>query len=128
VEGHQEPPKSLRSHVDGELALGNMENAEDDTGFSSRLLADAYSGGLTRLAGMLDFVKKHLMGKKGQVVGPRTLRCLLFRYQLARDILSELGEPPNPRELANIVVSVYAGTTQTTDKPSRVEMAVRQVS
>ena len=51
VEGHQEPPKSLRSHVDGELALGNMENAEDDTGFSSRLLADAYSGGLTRLAG-----------------------------------------------------------------------------
>ena len=44
VEGHQEPQKSLRSHADGELAFGDLENAEDDTGFSSRLLADARTG------------------------------------------------------------------------------------
>ena len=44
MEGHQEPQKSPRSHADGELAFGGLENAEDDTGFSSRLLADARTG------------------------------------------------------------------------------------
>lgn len=53
-----------------------------------------------------EFVRQHLSGNDRELVGPRTLRCLLFRYQLARDILSELGKQPSARELANVVVAV----------------------
>jgi len=77
---------------------------------------------------ILEFVRHHLRGDNRKAVGPRTLRCLLFRYQLARDILSKLGDRPDPRELAKTVVSVYAGTSETTDEPSRLETVVRQVS
>jgi hypothetical protein len=69
-----------------------------------------------------------LVGKRQGVLGPRTLRCLLFRYQLARDILFKLGHSPEPRELANIIVSVYAGVVEPSGTPSDIEMVVRQVS
>lgn len=79
-------------------------------------------------AAILKFLDHYLRRKEGAVVGPRTIRCLLFRYQLAREILSKLGVQTDPTQLANIVVGVYADTLGTSQQPSRVELVVRQVS
>lgn len=72
---------------------------------------------------ILKSVKKYLSGQRREIVGPRTLRCLLFRYQLAREILSELGEAINPTELANSIVAYYANE----ESPERVSVIVERV-
>jgi len=59
---------------------------------------------------------------------PRSLRGLLFRYQLARNLLSKLGERPDPQIIANAVVTVYANGTVDGNTPTTIENVVRQVS
>lgn len=47
------------------------------------------------------------MSGKGDSLGPRSIRSLFFRYQLARLILIKLGEIPDPKELARAVIYSY---------------------
>ena len=78
---------------------------------------------------ILAAVRKHLLsGDEREVIGPRSLRCLLLRYQLARNILSKLGKHPEASQLADVVVSIYAGTMNSTNLQTIVEKVVRQVS
>jgi len=78
---------------------------------------------------ILAAVYTHLLsGDEREMIGPRTLRCLLFRYQLARNILSKLGTHPEASQLADVVVSIYAGTMNSTNLQTIVEKVVRQVS
>jgi hypothetical protein len=77
---------------------------------------------------IIECVKRDLRGEDREVVGPRALRCILFRYQLARDILSRLGKHPNPRELAKAVVAVYAKTTTDETPGSIIQNVVNQLS
>lgn len=74
-------------------------------------------------------VGKHFNGEDREEVGPRTIRCLLFRYQLARDVLTKLGQPkPDPRNLADVVISFYAGSGDDNADASIIDRVVRQVS
>lgn len=77
---------------------------------------------------ILKSVQECLSGQRREIVGPRTLRCLLFRYQLARGILSELGETINPSELANAIVAYYANEGAPETVSVIVDRVVRQVS
>lgn len=79
-------------------------------------------------AAIEEFVEHHISRNNGQTVGPRTIRSLLFRYQLAREILNKQGHAPKPRELANTVVQVHVGSVEPTNAPSATESVVRQVS
>lgn len=74
-------------------------------------------------------LKQYLSSSDREQIGPRALRCLLFRYQLARDILAALGEThPDPRELAKAIVATYAEQESPNTRPSRIESVVKQVS
>lgn len=73
-------------------------------------------------------IGRELQGSNREVIGPRALRCMLFRYQLARDILFRLGERPTPDELANAVVARYTRTPMDQDNLSKVQGVVNQLS
>jgi hypothetical protein len=80
---------------------------------------------------LLECVKSDLCGTQREVVGPRALRCMLFRYQIARDILQKLNEEPNPHELAKAIVTEYcqpASAQLATSPPNRIQLVVKQLS
>jgi hypothetical protein len=62
-------------------------------------------------------------------IGPRTIRCLLFRYQMARSILFKLGHRPDAHHLARAIVRAYLGqNNENAEKDRFVRSAVDQVS
>ena len=64
------------------------------------------------------------------VIGPRTIQCLLHRYQFARELLKKIDQPPKPDELASAIVTAYAKSDQDITKADRsiVQRIASQVS
>jgi len=52
-------------------------------------------------------MKEYLNSEAMVTVGPRTIKCLLHRYQLAREILRRRGDSCRPQEIAEAVVQAY---------------------
>ena len=73
---------------------------------------------------------KKLAGREDRdPIGPRAIRCLLFRYQLARDILIKLNSPPHPGHLAERVVEAHFSEKQIADGTGTIlGLVVQQVS
>ena len=57
--------------------------------------------------------------------GPRAIRCLLTRYQMARSILLSLGANPDPDKLAEAVLS---SREELPEDATQIDYVARQVS
>lgn len=71
---------------------------------------------------------QHLAIHRAGRLGPRTVRSFLFRYQLARLLLSSVGEKLEPAEVARCLASGHGPPTESEPGSELARRIVRQVS
>jgi hypothetical protein len=104
-------------------------NATDSSTLSKKILETDRPIETEEMKALLSAMNSITNSQDRDTIGPRSIRCLLFRYQLARRILIKLNQMPDASDLAQAVMDSFL---QEQDRDSKevsiVERVVEQVS
>ncbi|QDV50468.1 P-loop NTPase fold protein [Gimesia fumaroli] len=104
-------------------------NTTDSSTLSKKILETDRPIETEEMKALLSAMNSITNSQDRDTIGPRSIRCLLFRYQLARRILIKLNQMPDASDLAQAVMDSFL---QEQDRDSKevsiVERVVEQVS